>query len=171
MMRGTLGLLIALLVATVYWAFVPAVSRSSTDSESIETGRLIAILLDSGRTTIALNQSLINDKSRGDKGFTPEVFERQLFVVFRERTGIDLSSLTQAQMPQMAKPLLQRLLEESKKTLASYQTAINLPGLAYKGLIPATFGTETAARFQVWSVVRYLPQTDRTNPSPPQPQE
>jgi general secretion pathway protein A len=53
---------------------------------------------------------------------------------------------------------LKRLVEESKKTLASYQTVINLPGLAYKGLIPATFGTETAARFQEWSGI-YLKQT------------
>lgn len=152
------GLLIALVVAILYWGLAPTVSRSSTESESAETGRLIAILLDSGRTTIALNQSLINDKTRGDKGLTPEVFEQQLIVVFRERTGIDLASLTQAQIPEMAKPLLKRLVEESKKTLASYQTVINLPGLAYKGLIPATFGTETAARFQVWSGI-YLKQT------------
>jgi general secretion pathway protein A len=158
MMRRTRGLLIAFLVGTLFWGHVPTVSGSSAESESTETGRLIAILLDSGRTTIALNQSLINDKTRGDKGFTPEVFEQQLFGVFRERTGIDLASLTQAQIPEMAKPLLKRLVEESKKTLASYQTVINLPGLAYKGLIPATFGTETAARFQVWSGI-YLKQT------------
>jgi general secretion pathway protein A len=150
--------LITLLLAIVYGGFVPTVSSSNTESESIETGRLIAILLDSGRTTIALNQSLINDKTRGDKGFTPEVFEQQLFGVYRERTGIDLASLTQAKIPEMAKPLLQRLVEESKKTLASYQTVINLEGLAYKGLIPATFGTETAGRFQVWSGI-YLKQT------------
>jgi general secretion pathway protein A len=139
----------------------PAISRPNTESDSIESGRLIAILLDSGRTTIALNQALINDKTRGDKGFTPEVFERQLFNVFRERTGIDLASLADAKIPEMAKPLLKRLLEESKKTLASYQTVINIPGLEYKGLIPATFGTETAARFQSWSGI-YLKQTAPT---------
>lgn len=161
-MRRTRWVLIALLLATVYWGFAPAPSRSSTDSESIETGRLIAILLDSGRTTIALNQALINDKTRADKGFTPDVFEQQLFVVFRERTGIDLASLSQAQIPDMAIPLLKRLVEESKKTVASYQTVINLPGLAYKGLIPATFGTETASRFQVWSGI-YLKQTAPTH--------
>jgi Protein of unknown function (DUF3365) len=153
---------IALLLATVYWGFGPTVSGSSTVNEAIETGRLIAILLDSGGTTIALNQSLINDKTRGDKGFTPQVFEQQLVVVFRERTGIDLTSLAQAQIPEIAKPLLQRLMEESKKTLASYQTVINLPGLAYKGLIPATFGTETAARFRGWSGI-YLKQTAPTH--------
>jgi general secretion pathway protein A len=157
MMRRTSWVLITLLLATVYWGVAPALSRSSTDGESIETGRLIAILLDSGRTTIALNQALINDKTRADKGFTPDVFEQQLFVVFRERTGIDLASLAQAQIPDMAKPLLKRLVEESKKTVASYQTVINLPDLAYKGLIPATFGTETASRFQVWSGI-YLKQ-------------
>jgi general secretion pathway protein A len=162
MMRTTRGVLIALVLATIYWGSAPRLSSSSTEGESIETGRLIAILLDSGRTTIALNQPLINDKTRGDKGFTPEAFERQLFGVFRERTGIDLTSLTQAQIPEMAKPLLQRLVEESKKTLASYQTVINIPGLTYKGLISATFGTETAARFQGSSGI-YLKQTAPTH--------
>jgi uncharacterized protein DUF3365 len=58
----------------------------------------------------------------------------------------------------MAKPLLERLMEESKKTVATYQPVINVKGLKYKGLIPATFGTETSSRFQAWSGV-YLKQT------------
>src|SRR5690606_21600161 len=49
------------------------------------------------------------------------------------------------------------LVEESSKTIASYQPVIDLPGVRYKGLIPATFGTETAARFQNWSGI-YLRQ-------------
>lgn len=157
-MPKTWWVFISFFLLIIYWGFAPPLSSSSTESESIETGRLIAVLLDSGRTTIATNQSLINDKTRGDKGFTPEVFEQQLYAAFRQRTGIDLASLTQAQIPEMAKPLLKRLVEESKKTIASYQTVINLQGLAYKGLIPATFGTETASRFQVWSGI-YLKQT------------
>ena len=58
----------------------------------------------------------------------------------------------------MAIPLLERLLEESKKTITSYQTVINMPGIKYKGLIPATFATEAGKRFQNWSGV-YLKQT------------
>ena len=57
----------------------------------------------------------------------------------------------------MARPLLDRLLEESKRTIQSYQTPINIAGISYKGLIPATFGTETAKRFQTWSGI-YLRQ-------------
>ena len=44
--------------------------------EAVETGRLLAILLDSGRVVVGANQALINDKDKGDKGFTPDVFEK-----------------------------------------------------------------------------------------------
>jgi hypothetical protein len=123
-----------------------------------ETGRLIAILLDSGRVTVGRHQPSLNDPTKGDKGFTPEVFEQQTLSAFKERTGHDLTNLSAAAVPEMSKPLLARLLEESKKTIASYQTVINMPGIKYKGLIPATFGTETGGRFQTWSGV-YLKQT------------
>jgi general secretion pathway protein A len=123
-----------------------------------ETGRLLAVLLDAGRVTIGHNQLLLNDPAKGDKGFTPEVFAQQTIAAFKERTGLDLVSLSATTVPEMAKPLLARLLEESKKTVASYQAVINVPGIKYKGLIPATFGTETGARFQTWSGV-YLKQT------------
>ncbi len=121
------------------------------NDETIETARLLALLLDAGRTTVANNQSLINDPSKGYKGFTPEVFEQQLMARFKEKSGIDLINLDQAQLPSPAKPLLHRLIEESKKTIQSYQPAINIEGIKYKGLIPATFGTETASRFTAWS--------------------
>ena len=137
-------------------ALPPAVAEQESDVR--ESGRLLAVLLDSGRVAIGRNQDLINDPDRGDKGFTPEVFSEQTVALFKERTGHDLTNLVTAQVPAMAKPLLERLLEESRKTVATYQTVINIKGMKYKGLIPATFGTETGARFQAWSGV-YLKQT------------
>jgi general secretion pathway protein A len=134
----------------------PAIAED--ESAVRETGRLIAVLLDAGRVTIGSNQLLLNDPTKGDKGFTPEVFAKQTVAAFKERTGYDLSNLATATVPEMSKPLLARLLEESKKTVASYQSVINVPGIKYKGLIPATFGTETGGRFQTWSGV-YLKQT------------
>jgi uncharacterized protein DUF3365 len=123
-----------------------------------ETGRLLAILLDSGRVTIGRNQALLNDPSKADKGFTPEVFAAQMIADFKQRTGHDLGDLPHAQVPEAARPLLQQLVEESKKTVASYQPVLNMPGVMYKGLIPATFGTETSVRFQKWSGM-YMKQT------------
>ena len=137
-------------------ALTPAVAEN--ESTVRETGRLLAVLLDAGRIVIGHTQLLLNDPTKGDKGFTSEVFAKQTIAAFKERTGHDLSNLSASTVPEMAKPLLARLLEESQKTVASYQTVINMPGIKYKGLIPATFGTETGARFQSWSGV-YMKQT------------
>ena len=137
---------------------MPLISRAEPIEDASETGRLLAILLDAGRGTIAKNQDLINDASKANKGYTSEVFERQVAEDFQQRTGIALTNLEGAQIPPMAKPLLSRLMQEAKKTIDTYQSVINVPGFAYKGLIPATFGTETATRFQSWSGI-YLKQT------------
>jgi len=136
--------------------------HAGQQEDASETARLVAILLDAGRVTVAKNQELINDATKADKGFTAAVFERQLTAEFQARTGIALGDIEQAAVPPMAKPLLTRLIEESKKTIASYQVIVNMPGIRYKGLIPATFGTETASRFQNWSGV-YLKQTAPTH--------
>jgi general secretion pathway protein A len=139
-------------------AGLPLIAQAGPVEEASETGRLLAILLDTGREAIARRQELINDASKSNKGFTSDVFERQVAEEFQERTGIALTNLDTAEVPAMAKPLLARLMQESKKTIDTYQPVINVPGFAYKGLIPATFGTETAARFQSWSGI-YMKQT------------
>ncbi|HSN03754.1 MAG TPA: DUF3365 domain-containing protein [Nitrospira sp.] len=146
----------SLILAGIIVGLTVAASLAEEQSEARETARLLAVLFDSGRVAVGKNQDLINDPAKGDKGFTPAVFEKQTLAVFEERTGINLAD-PHANVPEMARPLLVRLLEEGKKTVASYQPVINIPGVRYKGLIPATFGTETAARFQNWSGI-YLRQ-------------
>jgi hypothetical protein len=90
--------------------------------EAVETGRLLAILLDSGRVVVGANQALINDKEKADKGFTPEAFEKQMQAKFKERSGVDLTNLAGASVPQQAKTLLPALVEASKKTVANNQS-------------------------------------------------
>lgn len=126
--------------------------------DALETARLLAILLDSGRVTIAKHQDLINAPTQTDKKFTPELFEREVLAEFQQQTGIALNSLDAANAPPMAKPLLAQLLRDSVGTIQTYQPVLSIPGMRYKGLIPATFGTETANRFQRYSQI-YLKQT------------
>lgn len=128
------------------------------DADEIETGRLLAILLDTGRVTIGANLPLINDPAKGDKGFTPEVFEKQLTEKFKERAKVDLANLKNEKVPASAKELLPKLVEASKSTVADYQPVINKQGVGYKGFIPATFGTQAAAKFSSKSGI-YLKQT------------
>ena len=148
--------LCAAILGLIGMGLVPVIALA--DDEATETGRLLAILLDSGRVTVGANQALINDPDKGDKGFTPEAFEKQLVDKFKERAKVDLGKLKDEKVPSLAKQLLPQLVDASKKTVADYQPVINKQGVGFKGFIPATFGTQTAAKFTSKSGV-YLKQT------------
>lgn len=131
-------------------------------AEAEETARLLAKLLQAGRLVIEHNQARIDDIHTGDKGFTPEVFERQMHDVFRERTGIDLNlpptKQTPFAIPPLARNLLPALIDASKDVVRDAQVVINQRGIGYKNFIPATFGSQAAARFSKQSQVQ-LKQT------------
>src|SRR2546425_12734723 len=135
---------------------LPPKARANPDA--VEAGRLLAVLLDAGRVTVGANQSLINDPERGDKGFTPEVFEKQVTEKFKERAKVDLANLKNENVPELARKLLPQLIDAMKQTVANYQIVINKQGVGFKGFIPATFGTHAAATFRAKTEV-YLKQT------------
>ncbi|MGH7165920.1 MAG: Tll0287-like domain-containing protein [Nitrospiraceae bacterium] len=126
--------------------------------EAEDTARLLAALLDAGRVVVDRNQALIDDPRKGQKGFTPEFFEGQLRSEFRERTGVDLGHLDPARVPPLARELLPALVQASKEVVSDAQVVINQRGIDYKNFIPATFGSQAAARFSRQSSVR-LKQT------------
>jgi hypothetical protein len=151
--------LIVLALVTVFLGdelLLPLTARANPDA--IETGRLLAVLHDSGRVTIGANQSLINDPEKGNKGFTPEVFEKQVTETFKERAKVDLANLKNERVPELARNLLPQLVETMKQVVADYQIVINKQGVGFKGFIPATFGTQAAAKFRAKTGV-YLKQT------------
>lgn len=150
-------LVLMLFIGLIGIGVAPAPSLAA-EADAVETGRLLAILLDAGRVTVGANLPLINDPEKGDKGFTPEVFEKQLTAKFKERSGVDLANLKGEKVPEMAKKLLPELVDASKKTVADYQPVINKKGVGFKGFIPATFGTQAAAKFTAKSGT-YLKQT------------
>jgi len=133
--------------------------------DAVETGRLLAVLHDSGRVTVGANQPLINDPDKGDKGFTPENFEKQVIAKFRDRAKVDLENLKAEKVPELAKKLLPQLIDAMKQTVANYQPVINRTGVGFKGFIPATFGTQAAAAFRAKTGV-YLKQTQNPPRNP-----
>lgn len=131
-------------------------------AEAEETARLLAKALSAGRRVIDQNQTLIDDSHRGDKGFTPEVFEQQLIQEFLKQTGIDLSRIQNTPasitVPPLARELLPAFVVASKEVIRDAQVVINQRGIGYKNFIPATYGSQAAARFSKQSHVR-LKQT------------
>ena len=122
------------------------------------TARLLAILLDSGRSVINENQPLFDDPERAEKGFTPTLFEKQLQEVFRNRSGIDLTDLNAARVPSSGKPLLKILVDAGKQVVSEAQPEINRKGVGFKGFIPAVFGERVGRVFTARTGVR-LKQT------------
>ncbi|MBU6433132.1 MAG: DUF3365 domain-containing protein, partial [Nitrospirae bacterium] len=116
-------------------------------TEVEQSAYLLVMLLDSGRIVVDRNQTLINDRRLGEKGFTPEVFENQVMEELRVRTGVDMRSFGEAIVPSLARRFLPILMQVSKETVASAQLVINQRGIGYKNFIPASFARLAASRF------------------------
>lgn len=157
--------LTAVLIASVWLTWGAAEVREALAverAEAEETARLLAQLMRSGRLVIDRNQTVIDDPHKGDKGFTPDVFEQQLIEEFRRETNIDLRTLTAASpsilIPPLAKELLPAFVLASREVVRDAQVVINQRGIGYKNFIPATYGSQAAQRFTGRSHVR-LKQT------------
>ncbi|SNB47171.1 DUF3365 domain-containing protein [Geobacter sp. DSM 9736] len=116
------------------------VLRAGEREESISTA--VVEYLIAGRGVIARNQPLINDASKGNKGFTAEVYENQLKADFFKRTGIDITALTASD------PFNKALLDvhnSAKEVVTAAQSQINEPNKGFKGFNPAVFGARVGA--------------------------
>jgi len=142
----SLSLVFFLAWSSIGWAQAP---REETE----KTAQHLATLLNVGRLIVERNQTLINDPRKGDKGFTPEVFEQQLLDEFIHQTNIDLKHLP-SHLPSLARELLPVLVQSSKEVVADAQLVINQRGIGYKNFIPATFGSQAARKFSNRSRVK-----------------
>ena len=142
----SLSLVFFLTWSSIGWSQVPR-------EEAETTAQHLATLLNVGRLIVDRNQTLINDPRKGDKGFTPEVFEHEVVNEFIRQTHMDLKHLP-SHLPSLAKELLPLLLQSSKEVVADAQLVINQRGIEYKNFIPATFGSQAARKFSNRSHVK-----------------
>lgn len=130
----------------------PSLGAQTAQEESERTVQLLATFLNAGRVIVERHQVLINDPRKGEKGFTPEVFERLVLEEFLQQTHLDLVH-PPASLPSATKELLSRLLVASKEVVADAQLVINQRGIGYKNFIPASFGSQAARKFSTRSTV------------------
>jgi hypothetical protein len=127
--------------------FSPQVGLAQPVQREMEqAAELLATLLNAGRVVVEQNQLLINDPGKGDKAFTPNVFEQLVLNEFAHQTHIDLKS-PHTSLPTSTKELLAQLILASKEVVADAQFVINQRGIGYKNFVPATFGSQAARRF------------------------
>ncbi len=124
-------------------AIAIAVNGWAAEKPEEKLAKSLAALLVAGRAVVAQNQPLINDASRGDKGFTPAAFGAAVAAELKAKTGIELAALGASR----ADRLMKALFEAEQQTVAEAQPTINLAGMGFKGFTPAVFGLHTAEKF------------------------
>jgi general secretion pathway protein A len=136
------GHVTALGIAGGILAWTAALGGPAFAASEAETAELLVKLVQSGRVVVTEHQELINDASKGDKGFTPDYFEKKIIAKFKEKTNIDLKTEGGAQGK-----LLHTLLESGKEVVAEAQPIINKQGVGFKGFIPAVWGRKAGEKF------------------------
>jgi len=109
-----------------------------------ETADLLVKMIQAGRMVMAKHQVEINNPDLVDKGFTPEVFEKELTQKYLEIAKYDLSQPPKTPQDK----LVQALLAAGKEVVSDHQPAINRPGIAYKNFIPAVWARKTGEKFE-----------------------
>jgi general secretion pathway protein A len=115
-----------------------------------ELADLLIKMIQAGRTVMAKHQVEINNPDLVDKGFTPEIFEKEIAKQYLEIAKYDL-----AQPPKTPQDkLVHALLQAGKEVVSDHQPAINRPGIAYKNFIPAVWARKTGEKFERATGVR-----------------
>ncbi|MDX9715643.1 MAG: DUF3365 domain-containing protein [Dissulfurispiraceae bacterium] len=143
-------------VLLIVCSMVMFVSLQTPSAGPKEEGvaKAITDYLIAARGVIAGNQVLINDASKGDKGFTPEVFESKVADGLKAN-GIDLKGANAGD------PVGKALIDvntAAKEVVADAQPVINEKGKAFKAFTPAIFGARTGDKFYKMTGIR-LKQT------------
>jgi len=135
-MRGLVG---GIVVGTL------ACAGSVFAANEAETAELLVKFMQTSRQVITEYQDVINDSSKGNKGFTGDFAGEKFVAKFKEKADIDLNKPTNLSSQQQK--LLLVLLESGKEVVADAQTIINKQGISFKGFIPAVWGRKTGEKF------------------------
>lgn len=131
-------------------------------TDEAETSELLIKMVKAGRATVSEHQQLINDASKGNKGFTGDFMAEQVITRFRNQTKIDLTR--PANLPQAN--VLLSLLEAEREVVDEAQIVINKQGVGFKGFLPAVFARKTGERFYRKTGIRIkLTGVDYRNPN------
>jgi Protein of unknown function (DUF3365) len=140
--RASLWLAVAVVAAGLQQS---AMGQSPDATEEEEIAMNLADLLRSARAVIAAKQDLINDPGGGDKGLTGDVVLDETVALFERDTDLDPRAVDPSS--RMGR-LFQAQMAAIKEVVDEQQGTINMPGVGFKGFVPAVFGRLVNERFE-----------------------
>lgn len=133
----------ALIAGAWFCALIEGSSAYAKAGDDAEVAERLIALLKAGCSVVSEHQSLINDPSKGKKGFTGEFVERAIMEKFQAETHVDLAHVDG--LPQ--NDLLLTLLQSERDVVFDAQPAIDRQGIGFKGFIPSTFARKVGNKF------------------------
>lgn len=127
--------LLATLLCTLF-LILPSQARAEEKASDYDIAIDLATMLQSARSIIGENQTLINDPTIGDKGLTAEVVRERALEKFSAANGGAVPDLTG---DTLRSRLLKAQVNAISKVMEAHQDTINQPGIAFKGFVPAVF--------------------------------
>lgn len=137
------GRVSSLMVCAGFCSLVGGGIIQAKAGEEGELAERLITLLKIGRTVVSEHQPLINDASKGEKGFTDKFAERQIIDRFKAKTQVDLSQPSGT--PQ--REVLLAMLESEREVVSDAQPIINKQGIGFKGFVPAVFARKAGQKF------------------------
>jgi hypothetical protein len=128
--------------AGLYAVIGDGLTHAKTGDEG-ELAELLIALLKAGRAVVSEHQPLINDASKGEKGFSDKFVERQIIEKFKATTRVDLSH--SSGIPQSE--ILLTMLESEREVVFDAQPVINKQGIGFKGFVPSMFARKVGQKF------------------------
>lgn len=110
-----------------------------SEQEAKEVAEILSLATLLGRKTVFLDLNKILDPKLGDKGFTPDYFE----IKMRGLLEKNKPNLTPVQ-----KKMLDKFMESAKMVVAMNQDRLNVKGVGFKYVLPASWAKETMAIFR-----------------------
>jgi hypothetical protein len=132
-----------LVVTLTVWCGIAAMATAAERSDE-EVALSLADLLRAARGVVSANQELINDPSVADKGLTGDVILAESLQRYRQSTGEDLSQIDGESRYGRAMSALQKAIVQ---VTDEHQSTINMPGIGFKGFIPAVYARLVNERF------------------------
>jgi hypothetical protein len=129
----------SLIAAVWFSALIESGAVYAKGGEEVEVAELLIALLQAGCSVVSKYQPLINDPSKGNKGFTGEFVERAIIEKFQANTHVDWAQAKTLQQ----NDLLSAMLQSERDVVFDAQPAIDRQGIGFKGFLPSVFARKT----------------------------
>ncbi len=106
-------------------------------ADDVATSESLTTLFRASRKVISVNQALINDEAKGDKGLDGKSVVAMAKANYKEAAGKPLS----------AGKAQKAMLDSVSEIMSEAQELINQEGVGFKGFLPAIFARRVAGRF------------------------